>query len=185
MLNVKRNDPIDSPFINYTNSIHTLIKLKHWNWCVNCNSNWLIISFIQNLLNLSSFQLLKCRFNSLLSIKAEKNPILTPFCTQLTGIQQSTVNNGILLSNALKLFHQWLLSKGLLNSTVKWSFVTCGDWDLKKMLTSQLALLKIRRETYFCNWVNLKQLFKEVIKLKAHTVVVFLKMVKKNFAAVF
>jgi len=100
-------------------------------------------------------------------IKPTLNPKLTPFCTQLTGIQQSTVDSGIILSDALIMYDKWLISKGLIeydnnNKLVykkNFAFVTCGDWDLDKMLPVQCKREKLKRSEYLKEWINIKKSF--------------------------
>ena len=39
------------------------------------------------------------------------------------------------------------------------TFVTCGDWDLKYMLPDQCATSQIKVPKYFLQWINVKQSF--------------------------
>ena len=41
------------------------------------------------------------------------------------------------------------------------AFVSCGDWDLGKMMPSQCALLGISTPAHFRSWINLKVSFSE------------------------
>jgi len=46
-------------------------------------------------------------------VKPNENPILSDFCTGLTGIAQDDVDTGVPLQVALQRFHRWLVSLGL------------------------------------------------------------------------
>jgi len=58
------------------------------------------------------------------------------------------------LKEVLKDFHLWLGEEGLLDG--KFAFVTCGDWDLLRMLPSQLSHLDLPVPDYFKSWINIK-----------------------------
>jgi ERI1 exoribonuclease 3 len=77
------------------------------------------------------------------------------YLSQLTGIIQDMVDGKKHLEDVLKVsffyklsfsspgysvddlslqdFYEWMTSEGLLNEGVSFIFVTCGDWDLKRM----------------------------------------------------
>jgi inhibitor of KinA sporulation pathway (predicted exonuclease) len=115
-----------------------------------------------------------------------QNPKLTPFCTQLTGIQQSQVSGdestAVPLAATLEQFHQWLVSHKLVPlssyapdaspksselrrsvaeaSTVATrgnvAFVTDGPWDLNHFLFTECTRKAIRRPKYLDQWVNIR-----------------------------
>jgi ERI1 exoribonuclease 3 len=91
------------------------------------------------------------------------NPQLTKFCTDLTGITQDMVTNQPILADVLTNFHTWLKNENLLQSTVKFIFVTCGDWDLFTMLRSQCDYFRLPRAEYFNHWINIKKSFNKAI----------------------
>ncbi|CAL1536417.1 unnamed protein product [Lymnaea stagnalis] len=90
------------------------------------------------------------------------HPQLTPFCTELTGIIQSMVDNQQHLPETLQSFHQWMESEGLLDPDIKSIFVICGDWDLKSMLPKQCAVLDLAARQYFKQWINIKKSYAEM-----------------------
>ncbi len=99
-------------------------------------------------------------------IKPGFNPLLSAFCTELTGITQATVDAGIALEEALKLFDGWLRERGIEDFV----FVTCGDWDLKTCLRKEAAAKGIQLPAYFGRWINLKLVFpKELGKARGMT----------------
>ena len=93
---------------------------------------------------------------------------LTPFCTQLTGITQDMVDGKPVLQDVMSSFQGWMETNGLLEPSVKSCFVTCGDWDLKKMLPSQCEYFRLPIPYYFRSWINVKQLFSAVTGERAN-----------------
>lgn len=100
-------------------------------------------------------------------IKPSAHPILTSFCTELTGITQAQVDNQPTLSQVLDSFHLWLQSNGLLEPDVSFSFVTCGDWDLKTMLPGQCQYFCLPMRDYFLRWINIKKVFHKMTGYRA------------------
>ena len=99
-------------------------------------------------------------------VQPTAHPILTPFCTELTGITQDKVDGQPTLAEVLQKLHSWLESNGLLNPGVSFCFVTCGDWDLKTMLPSQCKYFNIPIQNYFQRWINIKHVFRDVTRQK-------------------
>ena len=95
-------------------------------------------------------------------VKPVKEPILSPFCTELTGIQQSWVDQGATLQDALEQ-HAKFMSK-YENSII----VTCGDWDLNVMLPKDLACKNISpgNASFYKTWINIKKVFAERYSLR-------------------
>lgn len=85
------------------------------------------------------------------------NPVLTPFCTNLTGITQDDVKDAPSFAEALHL-HETFMAK---YADKKILYVTCGDWDLKTMLPLQLQTSGIvpKNPKAFASWCNIKNLF--------------------------
>ncbi|UJR31002.1 hypothetical protein I4U23_018513 [Adineta vaga] len=92
------------------------------------------------------------------------NPQLTEFCTKLTGITQDMVSNQPNLAAVLEDFDIWLRKEDLLKKTVRFIFVTCGDWDLYTMLPGQCDYFHLPRAEYFNRWINIKKSFNKVIR---------------------
>ena len=108
-------------------------------------------------------------------VQPTAHPILTPFCTQLTGITQEMVNGKPSLMEVLNVFDQWMITENLKNNA-KICFVTCGDWDLKTMLPGQCEYLKVDVPTYFKKWVNIKKAFSKITGSKAVSMVHMLRI---------
>ncbi|XP_002736458.1 ERI1 exoribonuclease 3-like [Saccoglossus kowalevskii] len=97
-------------------------------------------------------------------VQPTANPILTPFCTELTGITQDVVCGKPKIEEALKMLDKWMLDQGLLDGETAFVFVTCGDWDLKTMLPGQCKYFRLPIANYFKSWINIKRPFSEVVR---------------------
>ena len=132
-----------------------------------------IIEFPTVLLNVSTGQVVEPEFH--LYIRPDVHPNLSDFCTELTGITQSTIDEkGVSLFEALDQHRQWLTSHELIpwhlsggcngdnndSDHQTFLYVTCGDWDLKHCLPSQLAYHgQSSPEASFQSWINIKRTF--------------------------
>uniref|UniRef100_A0A915PZZ4 Exonuclease domain-containing protein n=1 Tax=Setaria digitata TaxID=48799 RepID=A0A915PZZ4_9BILA len=74
-------------------------------------------------------------------VRPTERPILTSFCTDLTGIIQENVTNQDTLPEVLNAFNKWLIDSNLINTNQSmkshFTFITCGDWDLGVLLPSE------------------------------------------------
>ncbi len=88
------------------------------------------------------------------------HPRLTPFCTELTGITQEMVDGEDVFERVYGDFLEWLSSETE-GFRLPFSFVTCGDWDLKTMLPGQCRLSGLEPpgegRPHFRRWVNVKR----------------------------
>jgi inhibitor of KinA sporulation pathway (predicted exonuclease) len=100
-------------------------------------------------------------------VKPVHNPKLSDFCTSLTGITQEMVDGGVVFTDALSQYETWLMKHGLVGGDKKFTFVTCGDWDLKSMLPAQCDTSCVKRPGYFDKWINIKFPFGDCYKTKA------------------
>ena len=87
-------------------------------------------------------------------VKLTLHPILTDFCTNLTGVKQHIIDKSPLLSDVL------FQVKHFINKYPNSVFIICGDWDLKLMLPTQLLKLNINIDTRFSNWLNIQNEYK-------------------------
>lgn len=71
------------------------------------------------------------------------------------------VTNQPVFADVLKNFHTWLTNENLLHPSIKFIFVTCGDWDLYTMLRSQCDYFRLDRPEYFNRWINIKKSFQK------------------------
>ncbi|CAO2837400.1 unnamed protein product [Amaranthus hypochondriacus] len=93
-------------------------------------------------------------------VRPTHNQLLTEFCKELTGIQQSQVDEGVLLSEALLMHDKWLEERGIKHTN--FAVVTWTNWDCRVMLESECRFKKIRKPTYFNSWINLKTPFNKL-----------------------
>ncbi|CAL8073580.1 unnamed protein product [Calicophoron daubneyi] len=73
------------------------------------------------------------------------------------------VDNQPYLKDVLQLFDEFMQTEKLGTEDNSFAFVTCGDWDLRKMLPSQCKLLEIDVPTYFRKWINIKKVHADVV----------------------
>ncbi|KAK6027521.1 exonuclease, partial [Ostertagia ostertagi] len=92
-------------------------------------------------------------------VKPTVNPVITSFCTHLTGIIQEMVDEQPTIDRVLSDFDDWLKKEGVLDS--RFAFVTCGDWDLGVMLPSESANKHLSLPSYFDKWINVKKSYCE------------------------
>jgi ERI1 exoribonuclease 3 len=93
-------------------------------------------------------------------VRPVRHPRLTPFCTQLTGIEQARVDPAPTFPEVWARYQQWLAALGVSEQTAQAAVVTCGDWDLKTMLPAQLELSGLSRAPLIMRrWINVKKLF--------------------------
>ncbi|GAB4835290.1 hypothetical protein Ancab_000199 [Ancistrocladus abbreviatus] len=116
-----------------------------------------IIEFPSVLVNSSTGQL---EDSFQIYVRPTHNQQLSDFCKELTGIQQSQVDKGVLLSEALLMHDKWLEEKGIKHTN--FVVVTWSNWDCRVMLESECRFKRIRKPPYFNRWINLKVPFYEV-----------------------
>jgi inhibitor of KinA sporulation pathway (predicted exonuclease) len=103
-------------------------------------------------------------------VKPTENPILTAFCTELTGITQDQVDAGVLLGDALGQLDAWLAKNGLLlaqeDSDTRsecvpkpWAFASDGCWDLGKFVHDECTRKRIPKGSHYNSWVDIRAEF--------------------------
>lgn len=90
-------------------------------------------------------------------VKPKNNPILSEFCSKLTGITQQQIDNGVNLESAINQHFNWIKQHSDPNRT---TIVTCGHWDIKTMLYQDLKNNNISYpHNIYSRYANIKQLF--------------------------
>lgn len=125
-----------------------------------------IIEFPAVLLNLRSGEV-EAEFHSY--VQPQENPILSQFCTQLTGISQSQVDDGIPLFICLKKFSTWLTQQATMRkfsfpprvTDSNACFVTWSDWDLSVCLHYECLRKQLRRPPEMDYWIDLRASYKK------------------------
>eukprot|EP00659_Diplonema_papillatum_P018620 gene18620-28712_t len=93
-------------------------------------------------------------------VRPVKNPVLTAFCKELTGISQAQVDGAPVLDEVVGLLHEWLDSSGYLGK--KFVLATDGPWDFREFfwkhaVGNQAAVH--RHYAYYKEWVNIRKMF--------------------------
>lgn len=83
-------------------------------------------------------------------VRPVHHPSLTPFCRELTGIEQSDVDPAPPFLDVLAAHQRWL------GDRTDILLVTCGDWDLARMLPAQCATAGVPVPRVYRRWCNLK-----------------------------
>lgn len=98
-------------------------------------------------------------------VKPKDNPILTSYCTELTGITQEKVDAGLPFREAFQKHYEWLkkeVPEGYLENTI---VVTWGNWDLKIMLPRDCTRHSIHYyPELYLRYINIKQSFQQHFK---------------------
>lgn len=98
-------------------------------------------------------------------MKPRFNPVLTKFCTELTGITQETVEKGKHIEYVLDDFYKWVESRNYLEEG-NYTFLTCGDWDLNNCLRNEAKAKGLKISKYLKRYINIKKYFVKVMKWK-------------------
>lgn len=99
-------------------------------------------------------------------------PILSEYCVNLTGITQETVDEGELFADVMEKFRKWMKEtiqekKLVLPKTRKsnpdgnCAMVTWGNWDFLIQLRNECTRKKVRRPSFFNQWIDLKEIYIE------------------------
>ena len=129
-----------------------------------------IIEFPAVLLNLETGEIEK-EFHKYL--KPVEIPILSDYCKNLTGITQDTVDNGELFPDVMEEFRHWVKAtikeKSLILPKTKKSnpdgncaLVTWGNWDFLIQLKNECNRKKVRKPSFFNQWIDLKEIYIEL-----------------------
>lgn len=86
------------------------------------------------------------------------NPVLSDFCKDLTGVNQSEVNNAEEFPVVLQQFEEWMHSFGL-GLDHSFAIVTDGPWDIRRFLSRQLEISGLTFPKWARQWINLRKVF--------------------------
>ncbi|NXH59896.1 ERI2 exoribonuclease, partial [Rhabdornis inornatus] len=130
-----------------------------------------IIEFPAVLLNTST-GVIESEFH--MYVQPQEHPILSEFCTELTGITQNQVDEGVPLNICLSQFLKWIQKiqkeKKIVFSTDSQSnctseakacaFVTWTDWDLGVCLHYECKRKQLRKPDILNSWIDLKATYR-------------------------
>ncbi|KAM6121779.1 ERI1 exoribonuclease 2 [Phoenicopterus ruber ruber] len=130
-----------------------------------------IIEFPAVLLNTSTGEI-ESEFHTY--VQPQEHPILSEFCTELTGITQNQVDEGVPLKICLSQFLKWIQKiqneKKIIFSSDTPShstseakpctFVTWTDWDLGVCLQYECKRKQLRKPDILNSWIDLKATYR-------------------------
>ncbi|XP_041522220.1 ERI1 exoribonuclease 2 isoform X2 [Microtus oregoni] len=113
-------------------------------------------------------------------VQPQEHPVLSEFCTELTGIKQVQVDEGVPLKICLSQFCKWIqkiqLQKKIIfapgdsepsPSEVKLcAFVTWSDWDLGVCLEYECRRKQLLKPGFLNSWIDLRATYKLFYKRK-------------------
>lgn len=92
-------------------------------------------------------------------VRPTEHPILDEFCTRLTGIQQSWVDQAATLGAVMKHHMAWLEGRVPLDDAAAVLSVTWTDWDLKVAMETECGWRHISKPRHMQRWADLKRVF--------------------------
>ncbi|KAI9307347.1 ribonuclease H-like domain-containing protein [Cunninghamella echinulata] len=100
-------------------------------------------------------------------VKPSKNPILSDFCKELTGIDQATIDKSPDFIEVLDSFQEFMAKYSLFQEKSA-VFVTDGPFDIRDFITKQCRHSRLKkRPSYFCKpWINIRKLYQDFYKYK-------------------
>ncbi|XP_053326750.1 ERI1 exoribonuclease 2 [Spea bombifrons] len=130
-----------------------------------------IIEFPAVLLNTSNGEI-ESEFHTY--VQPQEHPILSEFCTELTGIKQQQVDEGVPLKICLSQFSSWIQKiqkeKMIVFLTTSperptseqkmCGFVTWSDWDLGVCLLYECKRKQLRKPEILNSWIDLRATYK-------------------------
>ena len=93
-------------------------------------------------------------------VRPTEHPVLSPFCTRLTGITQEQVDSGMRLAAALESLHAFLAAHGALSGSERLLCATWSDWDLQHMLASEARWRRLELPPHLRSWCDLRSVFR-------------------------
>ncbi|XP_060116903.1 ERI1 exoribonuclease 2 [Heteronotia binoei] len=130
-----------------------------------------IIEFPAVLLNTSNGEI-ESEFH--IYVQPQEHPILSEFCTELTGITQNQVDEGVPLPICLSQFSRWIQkiqkekkivfdsvhSNAAASEGKLCAFVTWSDWDLGVCLQYECKRKQLRKPDILNSWIDLRATYK-------------------------
>ncbi|XP_075686350.1 ERI1 exoribonuclease 2 [Rhinoderma darwinii] len=130
-----------------------------------------IIEFPAVLLNLLNGEI-ESEFHTY--VQPQEHPILSDFCTELTGIMQQQVDDGVPLKICLSQFCTWIkklqkerhivfpgaLPTATSSEQKMCGFVTWSDWDLGICLLYECRRKQLRKPDILNSWIDLRLTYK-------------------------
>lgn len=96
-------------------------------------------------------------------VKPTINPILTAFCTELTGIKQETVDKADTIDIVYKQHIEWLCAN--VPDDTPLIIATCGAWDLNTQLPREIRNKNLAKKSFYSKFINVKVEFRTTTKI--------------------
>jgi inhibitor of KinA sporulation pathway (predicted exonuclease) len=109
-------------------------------------------------------------------IKPTINPILSEFCTKLTGITQDLVNSADTFDKVYDQHYQWLQT--YIPDLNKMIIITCGRWDIADMLPLKICRHSLEHYNCYKKYVNIRDEFNAFYNKNAGSMVNMLTKLK-------
>ncbi|XP_035195178.1 ERI1 exoribonuclease 2 [Oxyura jamaicensis] len=107
-------------------------------------------------------------------VQPQEHPVLSEFCTELTGITQKQVDEGVPLNICLSQFLKWIqkiqqekkivfssdIPSNSTSGAKPCTFVTWTDWDLGVCLQYECKRKQLRKPDILNSWIDLKATYK-------------------------
>ncbi|XP_076004118.1 ERI1 exoribonuclease 2 [Genypterus blacodes] len=136
-------------------------------WREKSNKSQEIIEFPAVLLNTSTGEV-ESEFHAY--VQPHEHPILSAFCTELTGITQAQVEAGIPIHICLSRFNRWLqtlqlqmgvvFSREQTGSQKQCAFLTWSDWDLGVCLQYECKRKQLHKPDVLNSWIDLRSTYR-------------------------
>uniref|UniRef100_A0A3Q2D211 ERI1 exoribonuclease 2 n=1 Tax=Cyprinodon variegatus TaxID=28743 RepID=A0A3Q2D211_CYPVA len=162
---LKKSDQIFSYLI--------VIDFESTCWREKNNHGQEIIEFPAVLLNTSTGEV-ESEFHTY--VQPQEHPVLSEFCTELTGITQGQVESGVPLQICLSRFNRWLqnlrMEKGVMFPNNKQTssasspsqklctFLTWSDWDLGVCLQYECKRKQLHKPDVLNSWIDLRSTYR-------------------------
>jgi len=115
-------------------------------------------------------------------VKPTIHPTLTTFCKNLTKITQKDVDDSDVFESVYKQHIKWLNINVPIGETL--IFATCGHWDLTTMLPRELKNKKLKHNSIYKYYINVKDEFEYVYSKKAGSMTNMMEFLKIPFEGV-
>ncbi|KAK3096047.1 hypothetical protein FSP39_022478 [Pinctada imbricata] len=97
--------------------------------------------------------------------KPTLNPVLTKFCSKLTGITQEKVDEAEFFPDVLKRMELWMQSLHL-GQGHSFAILTDGPWDMSRFLSLQCDISKIPYPKWAKKWINIRKTYSNYYQCK-------------------
>lgn len=97
-------------------------------------------------------------------VRPTVQPLLSRFCSQLTGIRQEDVDTAPMLTEVLRRFDVWYQQR--IPSNARVMFATDGPWDMRDFMYNNAVLqLGVAFPSMFYQWIDVKASFGNFFRL--------------------